>query len=182
MKPTPRIRKPSRKVTAESPKPILRIRSSAANTNQAISNPAARQSSRSRGATTNEAISTPGPKPNTRSRNTKTKAPTSTLQLMTRTRSGQAEPKQQHLTVTAKGSTATPNSQLVSPPFTPTTSPATDDSVDKPSELSRITTEMDTGAVAPPQWMLTMQRLQIPTLAGLSTPLTVPTKSYTEVS
>ncbi|KAE9992782.1 hypothetical protein Vi05172_g13036 [Venturia inaequalis] len=135
-------------------------------------------SPRIRNPSVKAAAENPTPISQSRSRNTTSKASTATPTPTpkARTPSGQAKPKKQRVTFKLKGLQETPISQLASPPVTPATPPAADDRVDTPS----TTTEKDTDAVTPLQWMLRMQQLQIPTLPGLSTPLTVPAKTYTE--
>ncbi|TID16039.1 hypothetical protein E2P81_ATG08900 [Venturia nashicola] len=121
------------------------------------------------------------PVPTTRLHNTTAKVSTATPtpKPMTRAPSGQAEPEQLRVILKLKGLTTIPNSQLASPPITPVTPPAAHNSIDATPESSSKTTGKDPGAVSPPRWMK-MQGLQIPTLPGLSTPLTVPAKTYNE--
>lgn len=129
---------------------------------------------RNRTPSVKAATAIPTPIPTTRSRDTTAMAAaaTPTPIPMTRMPSGQAEPKQQRVFLRLRGFTDTPDSQLASPPITP---PAADDSFETASKLHINTT-------GPPQWMLRMRHLQQHTLPELLTPLTVPAKTYTEVS
>lgn len=141
-----------------------------------------RPTPRNRNPTAKAARATPAPRPTPRSGNTTAKAATATPtpRPMTRSASGQAPPKHPRLIIKVKSDVATSaTSQLASPPITP---PAADDTVDTPSKLPSNTTGEATNAFTPPQWLLKMQQLQEPTLPGLSTPLTVLAKTYTQVS
>lgn len=144
------------------PTPRTRNPTAKAATATATDLPKSKPTPRSHNPTANAATATPTPRP------------------MIRSASGQAPPKHPRLIIKVKSDVATPaTSQLASPPITP---PATGDTVDTPSQPPSNTTGEATNAVTPPQWLFKMQRLHEPTLPGLSTPLTVLAKTYTQVS